>query len=210
MPFRKARTLSPVELEYLKSHKDYPINQLCIALANTRNQLNKNLALLSGKVSKATKSLPGNKAPRSNIGKRKDLNNQFFRSSWESNFFRFLKSNQIDIAPSSIEYEPTDFTFWQFGIKKGTVSYTPDFKLTYPDGTYLWVEIKGGFLRGQDKTKIRRFQKYYPDEASKLVAVTPGLNTKTALFFKEVGVQIKYIYPELHKKYKDTIPNWEK
>lgn len=208
--FKRARQLSQIELEYLKSHADYPINQLCIALSNTKNQIKKALADLDNKKTKSKKALPGNKH-RSNIGKRKDLNNQFFRSSWEANLYRYLKHT---IGKSAlIEYEPTDFTFWQFGIKKGTVSYTPDFKITYVDEsgnkTYEWIEVKGGFLKSQDKTKIRRFQKYYPDEAKHLRAVTPGLNSKTALFFKEVGVPIKYVYPDLNKEYKKVIPNWE-
>lgn len=209
--WKRARPLSPIELEYLKAHADYPINQLCIALSNTKNQIKKALGEVGNKKGKAKKALPGNKH-RSNIGKRPDLNNQFFRSSWEANFYRYLKHTTGGSV--RIKYEPEDFTFWQFGIKKGTVSYTPDFKIEYIDeygkvSDYEWIEVKGGFLRNQDKTKIRRFQKYFPDEAKHLKAVTPGLSTKTALFFKEVGVPIKAVYPDLNKEYKKVIPNWE-
>lgn len=205
--WHKARKLSSVELEYLKAHKEYPLNQLCIALSNTKNQIKKALSELSGK--KPKKALPGHKAFRSNIGKRKDLNNQFFRSSWEANVYRYFTSKHPTIKPTTIQYEPTDFTYWQFGIKTGTVSYTPDFKLTYPDGSYEWIEVKGGFLKAADKTKIRRLKKYYPEEFKRLKAITPGLTSKTALFFKEMGVPIKLVYPDLNKEYKKVIPNWE-
>lgn len=208
--FKRARQLSLVELEYLKAHKDDPINQLCISLSNTRNQIKKALSDVNplGKSNKK-KCLPGNQGIRSRIGKRPDCNNMFFRSSWEANFYRLMMSGKEDVI-ELIQYEPMDFTYYQFGIKRGTISYTPDFKITYPDGSYIWVEVKGGWLKSSDKTRIRRFQKYYPEEAKHLVAVTPGQTTKTAMFFKSVGVPIKFVYGDLSKKYKNEIPNWEK
>lgn len=202
MRFKKS-VFSPVEIEYLRKHENDPMSQLCIALAKTKYAIKKKLSELhSGGTTKPIKQ----KGLRSRIGKRPDLNNMFLRSSWEANVYRLLI---IDPNLKLVEYEPTDFTFWQFGIKKGTVSYTPDFKITYQDGSYQWIEVKGGFLKSTDKTKIRRFKKYYPEEFDKLVAVTPGLTSKTALFFKETGVEIRWVYPELNKEYKKVIPNWE-
>ena len=204
---------SPVEIEYLKKHTDDPLMQLCIALAKTKSAVKKMQAELGNKKTNKQNCLPGNKAQRSKIGKRPDCNNMFFRSSWEANVYRLLilesQDTQVTRRPEYIQYEPQDFTFWQFGIKKGTVSYTPDFKVTYTDGTYEWIEIKGGFLKSSDQTKIRRFKKYYPEEFAKLVSITPGENSKTAVFFNEVGVPNKWRYPELNKKYKKSVPGWE-
>lgn len=194
---------SPVEISYLKDHRNDPVNQLCIALAKSRTAIkNKLIEIDTGKALVQSKR----KNSYSKIGKRPDLDNLFLRSGWEANLLRLLK---IDDSINKIEYEPVDFTFWQFGIKKGTVTYTPDFKITYPDGSYLFIEVKGGWLKPTDKTKLRRFKKYYPDEFKQLVAVTPGPTSKTALFFKDLGIPIKFYYPDLNKKYKNVIPNWE-
>ena len=111
--WRRARTFSPSDLEYLAKHKDEPIAQLCIALSQSKNALKNKLLELDGKTPKATKALPGNQGVRSKIGRRKDLG-IFLRSGWEANVLRFLKTlPEIQL----IEYEPTDFTFWPFGIK---------------------------------------------------------------------------------------------
>jgi hypothetical protein len=194
---------SPVEVDYLKQHKDYPINQLCISLAKSRYAIKKKLQEIS---TGSSKQPIKKKTFQSKIGKRVDCHNMFFRSAWEANVYRLLR---LDKSIVSIEYEPTDFTFWQFGIKKGTVSYTPDFKVTYEDGSYLWIEVKGGWMRASDKTKLRRFKKYYPGEFDKLVAVGPGPTSATIQFFNEMGVPVKWHYPDLNKQYRHTVPNWE-
>lgn len=197
---------SPIEIEYLEKHQKESINQLCIKLAKTRGAIQKKLKELDPN-HKQLSSKPSTK--RSNIGRRKDLG-IFLRSSWEANVYRLLlheKKAYGDIT--KIEYEPEDFLFTKFGIVKGTVSYTPDFRITYKDGSYQWLEVKGGFLRRQDQTKLRRFKKYYPDEFKKLIAVTPGPESKTALFFKEMGSDIKWHYPEINKKYRKLLPGWE-
>jgi hypothetical protein len=108
----------------------------------------------------------------------------------------------------TIEYEPIDFGFYEFGIKKGTVSYTPDFRLTYANGKQIWVEVKG-FLKAQDKTKIKRFKKYYPEEASRLCAIVSSRTSKTGIFFRDEGIPIIYEYNSLNKIYKNSIPGWE-
>jgi hypothetical protein len=207
---------SPIEIEYLKTHPDTPVMQLCIALAKTKGAIKKKQGELSSKPSNKKKCLPGNQGQRSKIGKRKDCNNMFFRSGWEANLYRFLREQMKDPTgelssnpPILIEYEPHDFTFWQWGVKKGTVSYTPDFKVTYTNGQYEWIEVKGGWLKGADKTKIRRFAKYYPEEFKHLVAVTPGLESKTALFFKSMMVPIKWVYLDINRRYKKLIDGWE-
>ena len=97
---------------------------------------------------------------RARGGKRKDLNNQYFRSAWEANIARYY--NFIGVK---WEYEPKTFVFEN--IKRGSVSYTPDFYLPDED---KWIEVKG-WMDQKSKTKLNRFKKYYPDEYKKLVIV---------------------------------------
>lgn len=204
MAFRKV-VWSPVEIEYLKKNIHKPVMQLTIALAKSKNAVTKKIKELDVAPGAAKKTVKQG-IQRTKIGKRKDCNNIFFRSGWEANTFRLLvRDKQIKL----VEYEPTTFSFTNFGILKGTVSYTPDFKITYSDGSYKWIEVKGGYMRAADRTKIRRFKKYFPDEFKKLTAVTPGPNSSTTKFFQEQGVEIRWHYPELNKKYRNVIPHWE-
>jgi len=93
-------------------------------------------------------------------GKREDLDNVYFRSSTEANQARYFKFLKI-----KFQYEQKTFLFP--GIRKGTVSYTPDFYLPSED---RWVEVKG-FMDPKSKTKLKRFKKYYPDEFKKLTII---------------------------------------
>lgn len=117
---------------------------------------------------------------RAKGGKRKDLNNQYFRSAWEANIARYF--NYINVK---WEYEPKTFVF--SNITRGSVSYTPDFYLTEED---KWVEVKG-WMDGKSKTKLSRFKKQYPEEYKKLILITE----------KE--------YKEIKKKLATFIKNWE-
>lgn len=195
---------SPVEEEYLLKNQNRPIDQLCIALAKSRYAIKKKLTELDPKKIKKTKQKKS-AVPKTKIGKRKDLG-IFVRSGWEANAVRFF-NGQTDIK--LVEYEPYTFSFTSFGHLHGTVSYTPDLKVNTTDGKYFWIEVKGGWLRSQDKTKLRRFKKYYPEEFKKLCAVTPGQKSKTYQFFKELGVKNIWIYPELNKQCRKVIPHWE-
>jgi len=183
---------SPVETDYLKEHReDMTMNQLSLALAKSRNAVTRKLAELDGK------PITKKKNKRSVIGKRADLN-QFFRSNWEANIARWFNSQN-----KSWTYEPKVFSFIEHGIKRGTVSYCPDFKV----GT-LWVEVKG-MLDPKGRTAIKRFKKYYPNEFKKLRAIVGRPGTKADKFFKEMGVPIMGYINELDKKYKKTLPHWE-
>jgi len=196
---------SPVEEEYLRAHrKDTSLNQLTVALSKSRNAIKKKFDEFDGIITK--KQATGNRGRISYSHRREDCDNIFMRSRWEANFYRYLKQRR-DIA--KVEYEPQDFTFMEFGIIKGTVSYTPDFKVTFTDGSYIWVEVKGGLMPPKDKTKIRRFKKFYPDEAAKLVALTPGKASKTATFFKSENIPIRWYYPIFQKTWRKRIPGWE-
>lgn len=188
---------SPVEEEWLETHSTEPINQLCIQLSKSRGAIRKKITELKYPETKPVKG------KISYIGKRADCDNLFFRSKWESNCFRFLRT-QKDII--KIEYEPIDFSFTDWH-KKGTVSYTPDFRVETKKG-YYWLEVKG-YLKRVDKTKLRRFKKYYPDEFAKLFALTGSSKTTATTFFNELGVPIKWFFLDLQKKYRDVIPGWE-
>lgn len=183
---------SPVEVDYLKVHKNEPVAQLCIALAKSRNAVQNKIGELEGKPSKQQ----GKKNKFSRIGKRKDLG-LFLRSSWEANVARWLLYNKTPYI-----YEPQGFIFE--GIKHGTVSYAPDFLV---DGSY-WLEVKG-MLKNQDKTRIRRFKKFYPNEYAKLKCIPGAPNTAADNFFKEMGVPVLAYYRDLNKQFRSVIPNWE-
>lgn len=116
---------------------------------------------------------------RAKGGKRKDLNDTFFRSSWEANLARFFNFTHV-----KWQYEPK--TFYFSDIKKGCISYTPDFYLPEKN---IWVEVKG-WMDPKSITKLKRFAKYFPEESNKLVLITQ----------KE--------YRE-YEKYSRLIPNWE-
>lgn len=97
-------------------------------------------------------------------GKRTDLG-FYVRSSWEANYARFL----IWVAASGHikgwEYEPETF---EFPVKRGSKFYTPDFRVTRPDGTQYFVEVKG-YMSPQSATKLKRMKKYFPDVEIELV-----------------------------------------
>lgn len=95
---------------------------------------------------------------RAKGGKRKDVNNQYFRSSWEANiarYFNFIKEKW--------EYEPK--TFYFENIKRGVRSYTPDFYLPKQN---KWIEVKG-WMDDKSKVKLKRFKKYYPEEKIEII-----------------------------------------
>lgn len=93
------------------------------------------------------------------IGKRADLNNQFFRSSWEANYARYLNILIRQQVIIKWEYEPDEFEFVK--IKRGTRYYIPDFKVFYPNGSFEYHEVKGYYDR-TSLTKLKRFRKYFP------------------------------------------------
>jgi len=111
-------------------------------------------------------------------GKRKDLDNAYFRSSWEANIARYFNLVGIEW-----EYEPKQF---EFPVKRGCVSYKPDFYLPKED---VWIEVKG-YMDQKSKTKLNRFKKYYPDE------------------YKKLSIIGKEAYKSI-AKYKTLIPFWE-
>lgn len=118
-------------------------------------------------------------------GTRKDLG-IYVRSRWEANFARYLN---LLVEKGDIyrwEYEPD--TFWFENIKRGTRSYTPDFKVwDTQDSNPYYYEVKG-YMDKKSQTKLKRMSKYYPD------------------------IEIKMIQKEEYKevtKFSRIIENWE-
>ena len=138
-------------------------------------------------------------------GYRKDIK-QYFRSKMEANICRYYKLTEIEYI-----YEPKEFEFKT--IKRGSRYYKPDFYLPIID---LWVECKGWFRPG-DKTKLRRFKKYYPKEFTRLQFIIPDKYSRSKangemikFLCGDLGIDFKEIisYKEI-EKYRKLILNWE-
>jgi hypothetical protein len=93
-------------------------------------------------------------------GRRADLDNRYFRSSWEANWARYLNWLQARGDIRSWEYEAITFEFTK--IKRGTRFYTPDFRVTNGDGSIELHEIKG-YMDAKSQTSLDRMARYYPD-----------------------------------------------
>lgn len=84
---------------------------------------------------------------------------RFYRSRWEANYGRYLEWLKGHGVIAEWEHEP--HTFWFKGIKRGAVSYLPDFRVIDRNGDESYHEVKGWFDK-RSKTKIRRMRKYFP------------------------------------------------
>lgn len=93
-------------------------------------------------------------------GRSEDLGDRWFRSRWERNYARYLNFLVKQREIEKWEYEAE--TFWFEKIRRGTVSYLPDFKVTKKDGTIEYHEVKG-WMDDRSKTKLKRMKKYYPE-----------------------------------------------
>ena len=89
---------------------------------------------------------------RGKAGGRDDVGGQYFRSTYEANYARFL-----NFSKEKWEYEKK--TFWFLKIKRGVRSYTPDFYLPEKDEFH---EVKG-WMDPKSVTKLKRMKKYYPN-----------------------------------------------
>lgn len=84
----------------------------------------------------------------------------YFRSRWEANYARYLEFLKERGEIYSWEHEPQ--TFWFEGVKRGTVSYLPDFKVVMNNGETEFHEVKG-WMDAASKTKLKRMAKYHPN-----------------------------------------------
>jgi hypothetical protein len=94
-------------------------------------------------------------------GKRK-----YFRSRWEANYARYLEFLKVQKQILEWDHEPD--VFWFDGIKRGCVSYLPDFKVTELNGSFSYHEVKG-WMDDRSKTKIRRMGIYHPDVILRII-----------------------------------------
>ena len=123
---------------------------------------------------------------RSKIGVRKDLG-IFVRSSWEANFCRYLNLLMKMGVVEEWSYEPE--TFWFKGVKRGTNSYKPDFRVKWKgDPRPEYIEIKG-HETAKDRTKWRRMKKYHPNIRLQVIG--------------------KKEYAWIRQKWAGAIPAWE-
>ena len=99
-------------------------------------------------------------------GRRCDLGDIYFRSSWEANWARYLNFLIKHGEIKSWEFEPK--TFWFEKIKRGVRSYCPDFMITRNDGTQFFQEVKG-YMDARSATKLKRMKKYHPEWEVELI-----------------------------------------
>ena len=119
-------------------------------------------------------------------GTREDLG-FYVRSRWEANVARYLKFLHDKGEIYKWEYEPD--TFWFENIKRGTRSYTPDFKIweNKDSEPYYW-EVKG-YMDKKSNTRMKRMKKYYPEVKIDLIMKSE---------YKDIS------------KWSRLIPHWEK
>lgn len=145
----------------------------------------KTLKMIKTKVAKGNLIPPRNASWKSGwreIGGIK----KYYRSRWEANYARYLAWLKTNNHISDWLHEPK--TFWFDGIKRGSVSYLPDFWVKENSGSESYHEVKG-WMDSRSKTKLRRMAKYHP-------------NVKIVLIDKA-------IYMSIAKDVKGFIPDWE-
>lgn len=83
----------------------------------------------------------------------------YFRSRWEANYARYLQ--WLKERGEIYEWEHEPHTFWFEGVKRGCMSYLPDFRVTENSSERVYHEVKG-WMDERSKTKIERMATYYP------------------------------------------------
>jgi hypothetical protein len=85
---------------------------------------------------------------------------KYYRSRWEANYARFLQWLKENGKIKDWKHEPQ--TFWFEGVKRGCVSYLPDFWVEELNESTSFHEVKG-WMDDRSKTKLKRMKKYYPN-----------------------------------------------
>jgi hypothetical protein len=108
------------------------------------------------------------------FGKRHEYKGYTLKSDAEYSFALLLDVLVETGEVVEWEYEPKDF--WYEGIRRGTASYRPDFRVFWKaEDCNTWYEVKqrgGRSITPKDVTKWKRFAARYPEE--KLVLVYPS------------------------------------
>ena len=84
----------------------------------------------------------------------------YYRSRWESNYCRYLE--WLKSIGEIVDWQHEPKTFWFDGIRRGCVSYLPDFRVYEKSGAIVYHEVKG-WMDPKSITKIKRMAKYHPD-----------------------------------------------
>lgn len=84
----------------------------------------------------------------------------FFRSRWEANYARHLESLRQAGDILSWEHEPRRFVFSL--SESGVVSYLPDFRVHFLDGSFEYHEVKG-WMDDRSRESIAGMRTFYPD-----------------------------------------------
>ena len=154
-----------------------------------------------------------NYGDRSRGGTRDDLG-IYVRSGWEANICRYYNFIKIKWEYESTTYYFNDSPIIKNKIRKGTLSYTPDFRLI--DSNTL-IEIKG-FFRSKDITKLKRFKKYYPNEFNRLKFIIYNKYARSKMNGEQIHILCDILkvdfdsiisYKEIKNKLSKLIPNWE-
>lgn len=128
----------------------------------------RNMKMLKTKSANGTMVLPRNgaswKAGWREIGGQR----AYFRSRWEANYARYLELLRASGDIKSWEHEPE--TFWFDGVRRGAVSYLPDFKVIDCDDSVSYHEVKG-WMDDRSATKLKRMKRYHPTVRMVLVDV---------------------------------------
>lgn len=111
---------------------------------------------------------------------------KYYRSKWEANYARYLEWLKKGGHIKDWAHEPQ--VFWFDGIKRGCVSYLPDFRVVESNGAESFHEVKG-WMDDRSKTKIQRMAKYHPSVT--LIVV----DSKA--------------YAEIKRKVSSLVPGWE-
>lgn len=107
----------------------------------------------------------------------------YFRSRWEANYARYLEWLRTTGHIASWEHEA--HTFWFYGIRRGCVSYLPDFRVTEIGGAVRWHEVKG-WMDARSQTVLTRMAKYHPTEV--LIVIREKQ-------YKEIGRKVSALIP---------------
>lgn len=85
---------------------------------------------------------------------------KYYRSKWEANYARYLQWLKDRGEIQDWKHEPK--TFWFDGVKRGTLSYLPDFWVKEKNGSEIYHEVKG-WMDARSKTKLKRMALYHPE-----------------------------------------------
>lgn len=156
----------------------------------SRGQETISAAEYKDRIAVAAKTGKGHASDRYNTagrGRRADLGDIYFRSVREANVARYLEWLRLRGEITAWGYEVD--TFYFDGIRRGCVSYRPDFKVWPSDGMPpYFIEVKA-WMDQKSATKLRRMAKYHPDV--------------------RVDLMDRAAYAELARKLGPTIPGWE-